>query len=82
MIMLLPLGTVTPLNALIKLLLVTNMYICFQTHDSDLLKRSKRKTIAKIKSVICYLLVLGAAAGGNNAVLVLVANSKTEESQR
>ena len=47
-----------------------------------LLKRSKRKTIAKIKSVICYLLVLGAAAGGNNAVLVLVANSKTEESQR
>lgn len=50
--------------------------------QAELAMRNRRKTIAKIKSVIGYLLVLGAAAACNYAVLVVAANSKTEESQR
>ena len=83
-----------PVECAHQVLLVTKMYICFQTANSDLyflsfssnsrsvkmiqvltknnierqqaelLKRSRRKTIARIKSVINYLLVLGAVAGG------------------
>ena len=35
-----------------------------ERQQAELLKRSRRKTIARIKSVINYLLVLGAVAGG------------------
>ena len=53
-----------------------------ELQQAELLKRSRRKTIAKIKSVIGYLLVLGATAGFIYAVLVVAANSTAEESQR
>ena len=53
-----------------------------ERQKAELLKRNRRKTIARIKSVIGYLLVLCAAVGCNYAVLVVAANSKTEESQR
>ena len=49
---------------------------------AELLKRNRRKIIAKIKSGVGYLLVLGAAAGSVYAVLVVAANSKLDDSQR
>ena len=53
-----------------------------ERQQAELLKRTRRKTIGKIKRIVGYLLVLGAAAGCNYAVLVVAANSTPEESQR
>jgi len=90
-VMCLPMITVTPLNILIKMLLVTKIRSTKmilnltrndpRSRDEELKKRKRAKKIALIKMSFGYILVIASIAASIYSVLVVAANSSIEDSQ-